>query len=265
MRYVTYGGDIEVLTEIDLIEAIARMPGGYQSAGRRTIPIARGFIEVELLAMPERDLDGIQATSPVLWRAVFAEGLPERVEVDKLHGSIANTSSLAAAVRAALSQQLKSGSGDFWARARNTAIADLLSSAGWSGSRASIELLEERNAHYLTWSRSPELDVLKTRVDNAIKEAQVSYQRSLADRVPRSSAAKAELPDFGLANFETTTVQRSDNGMQLFAFNKALNAQVAFIDSDRGTQIFVTDLRTKRPLPLPSLLQILERVSNPRV
>jgi hypothetical protein len=102
-------------------------------------------------------------------------------------------------------------------------------------------------------------------VDNAINEARLSYQRALTDHVPRSSAAKAELPDFGLANFETTTVQRGESGPRLFAFNKALNAQVAFVDSDQGTQIFITDLRTKRSLALPSLIQILERISRPEV
>jgi hypothetical protein len=264
MRYVTYGGDIEVLTEIDLIEAIARMPGGYQSAGRRTIPIARGFIEVELLAMPERDLGGLQAQSPVLWRAVHADGLPDAIDLTKLHGSIPDTKSLSLSVRQAVVQQLKSGAGEFWSKRRIAAIADLLAVAGWSGNRASIELLEDRNAHYLTWSRSPELPTLKARIDNAINEAKIGYQRQLADRIPRSQAAKASLPDFGLANFETTSVQRGSDDLRLFAFNKALGAQVTFV-SNGEMNVFVNDLRTKRALPLPAILQILELVKRPEV
>lgn len=264
MRYVTYGGDIEVLTELDLIEAIARMPGGYQEAGRRTVSVGRGYVEVELLAMPERDLGGLQAQSPVLWRATHADGLPEAVDLSKLHGSIPNTQSLAMSVRQAVTQQLKSGAGDFWSKRRINAIADLLSAAGWSGSRASIELLEDRNAHYLTWARSPELSVLKTRVDNAINEAKIGYQLQLSDRIPRSASAKAALPDFGLANFETTSVQRGTDDTRLFAFNKALNAQVTFV-SNGELNIFVNDLRTKRALPLPNILQILELVQHPEV
>jgi hypothetical protein len=267
MRYVTYGGEIEELTEEDLLEAVARMSGGYQPAGRRAIPVERGLVEIELFSIPERELDGITARSPIIWRASHSDGLPAHVDITKLHGEVMDIRLLHVAVRRALSQLLKSVAGNFWAQARVRAIADILEASGWPASRESIELSESWNVHYFTWADAPALSEVRRKVAVMISEAKQKHAKALSDNNLTTLAAHVALQGFGLANFSDPSIGATEspegNQQSVWTFNKPLDAQVVFARQPSGsTEIFVSTLRGRKALPLASLFAIVDEVKR---
>ena len=271
MRYVTYGGEIAELTDEDLVEAARRMPGGYNSIGVRRIPVDYGFIDVELFSIPDTDLGGIKARSPVLWRATHQEGF-DRINLDRLHGEVANAQLVHFAVRKAVAAQIGSTAANFWSTLRTATIVEILGAIGWPPNRDNIELDLEKNLNYLVWPRlNKPLSAVANTLKTAVVEAKTDLTRQIEETKPRSALDKAKMQPFKLATCDVRPIQNQEritgSASVLNVFNQSVDLQLVIIEttelSSTSTKIYLSTFGSRKPLAFQTLLQVVDDLKKP--
>ena len=244
IKYVSYSGSIETLSDADIAEAAAVLDDRFELLESDTILVPGGSVEVDLYQVPDKD--GL-TTSNIFWRGVAGENL--KVDAKELSGEIVDKTQLTISVRHAYQSAIDELSKDDLEEARIKHAAALLKETGLNFLIGDIRL--HQNFHILKQQHVtiPELRALFAYLNASI------HDFAAIDEARHISFVKLSPVQLDTLETKAHFTAFDDNAKLAIRFSVDESSSVSSLT------VLITTLEERRPFNFAQYVKILQELA----